>query len=89
MARLGAGLALAAGLLLSACSDTGGVPIYLGGDLLTTVGGPAPAVAAGDGTAAEAPRPAGFGLGSIFASEGTPVYVGGRRINCPEGQPDC
>ena len=88
MTRLGAGLALTAGLLLSACSDEGGVPIYLGGEVLTTVGGPAPA-AVTEGTVNAAPRRGGFGLGSIFASEGTPVYVGGRRINCPEGQPDC
>lgn len=90
MGRRGLGLAMVAALLLAGCTDEGSVPIYVGDNLLTTFGGPAGASApTAVGAATAEPRSAGLTLGGIFASEGTPVYIGGRRINCPEDQPDC
>ena len=84
MTRLG--LALAAGLALAGCADDGSVPIYVGDNLLTTVGGTGAAPAAG-GEGATA-RPQGLSVGSLFADT-TPIYVGGRRINCPDGAAEC
>ena len=90
MARRGVGLALVAGLLLGGCADDGSVPIYVGDSLLTTIGGSggdaAPA-AAGD-----VPREEGSGGllgGNLFSGQGMPIYVGGRRLNCPDGAAEC
>ena len=86
MARRGMGLGLVAGLLLGGCADDGSVPIYVGDNLLTTVGGSGPAPAAGGEGATT--RPQGLPAGSLFAVT-TPIYVGGRRINCPDGAAEC
>ncbi len=91
MAWRGTGLAMAAGLMLGGCADDGSLPIYIGGDRVATIGGSGGAASAATtgGTATAEPRGGGLTLGNIFASEGMPVYVGGRRINCPDDQPDC
>ena len=84
----GLGLTITAGLVLAGCSDDGGLPIYIGGDRVATVGGAGGAASAPAAGATTQPAGGGLTLGDIF-SDATPVYVGGRRINCPDDQPDC
>ena len=90
MAWRGTGLVMAAGLLLGGCADDGSLPIYVGGERLATIGGSGGAASAptAGATATAEPRGGGLTLGDIF-SDTTPVYIGGRRINCPDDQPDC
>lgn len=65
------------------------MPIYVGDDPLTTFGGTGQATTSAGEASAPGDRPTTIGLSSIFASSGTPVYIGGRGVNCPEDQPDC